>query len=243
MRHPRGTLQDFGEYCVMVRESEPAISDAELRARFAALDEDGSGKVDMDEILKGGSESRSPRSSFRGSAGTKSAAGPGGKRKGKGKKKGGNLLIIEMLGETSAVVAKEEGSRKQSSTDVARSLQIALVSQEERTSARLAAIEKGASARAERVDETLARLERSISMLLARFDGGGAAAAQGGVTLPPLSQLPSATPEEDRAQRMAKRQSRQLRRGRSAGAVAEGGEEGREEGAVASSQSAAREYV
>lgn len=36
---------DFGEYCVMVRDNEPGVSEDELRARFAALDEDGSGKV------------------------------------------------------------------------------------------------------------------------------------------------------------------------------------------------------
>ena len=209
-------------------------------------------KVDMDEIIKGGSQ-QSPRSARSGaSPGADACSGGGGaapggpsRAKGKGKGKGrSNLLLIEMLGETSAVVATDEGGRKQSTSDVTRSIHIALVSQEERTSQRLTALEKGVSAQAVRFDESLARLEQSMAMLHARLDGGAGTAApsQGASGLPPVSQLPSATPEEDRAQRMAKRQSRQLRRGRSAGARgALGGavtesEEGEE--AVASSPSA-----
>jgi len=43
---------DFGEFCVFVREREEGeFTEAELRTRFDALDEDRSGKVDMHEYL------------------------------------------------------------------------------------------------------------------------------------------------------------------------------------------------
>ena len=44
---------DFGEFCAMVREREEGEhSEEALRARFEALDADGSGKVDMSEYLR-----------------------------------------------------------------------------------------------------------------------------------------------------------------------------------------------
>mmetsp|Transcript_17042 Transcript_17042/g.43764 ORF Transcript_17042/g.43764 Transcript_17042/m.43764 type:complete len:278 (+) Transcript_17042:24-857(+) len=44
---------DFREFCVFVRDREEGdFSDSELRLRFQALDEDGSGKVDMSEYLQ-----------------------------------------------------------------------------------------------------------------------------------------------------------------------------------------------
>ena len=44
---------DFDEFCAMVREREESdYTDEELRARFAELDADGSGKVDMHEYIR-----------------------------------------------------------------------------------------------------------------------------------------------------------------------------------------------
>ena len=44
---------DFGEFCAMVRQREVGdFTEEELKARFAALDADGSGKVDMGEYLQ-----------------------------------------------------------------------------------------------------------------------------------------------------------------------------------------------
>ena len=43
---------DFAEFCVFVRDREEGeFTEEDLRKRFNALDEDGSGKVDMDEYL------------------------------------------------------------------------------------------------------------------------------------------------------------------------------------------------
>ena len=43
---------DFGEFCVFVREREEGeLTDEQLHARFALLDADGSGKIDMAEYL------------------------------------------------------------------------------------------------------------------------------------------------------------------------------------------------
>ena len=44
---------DFGEFCAMVRDREEGDhTDEELNARFVELDEDGSGKVDMNEYIR-----------------------------------------------------------------------------------------------------------------------------------------------------------------------------------------------
>ena len=44
---------DFTEFCAMVRQREVGeFTEEELRARFVALDSDGSGKVDMGEYLQ-----------------------------------------------------------------------------------------------------------------------------------------------------------------------------------------------
>ena len=44
---------DFGEFCAFVRDREEGeFTEDELKARFEALDEDGSGKVDMHEYLQ-----------------------------------------------------------------------------------------------------------------------------------------------------------------------------------------------
>jgi len=48
---------DFTEFCQFVRDREVGeFTDEELRKRFNALDEDGSGKVDMSEYLSQSSE-------------------------------------------------------------------------------------------------------------------------------------------------------------------------------------------
>ena len=45
-------LLDFTEFCALVREREMGDhDDAEIAARFKALDSDGSGKVDMNEYI------------------------------------------------------------------------------------------------------------------------------------------------------------------------------------------------
>ena len=57
---------DFAEFCVFVRDREEGeFTDKELKERFAALDEDGSGKVDMHEYLQWSLKDALMRSSSR----------------------------------------------------------------------------------------------------------------------------------------------------------------------------------
>ena len=57
---------DFDEFCAFVRDREEGeFTDEELRKRFEALDEDGSGKVDMSEYLQWSLKDALSRSSDR----------------------------------------------------------------------------------------------------------------------------------------------------------------------------------
>jgi Ca2+-binding EF-hand superfamily protein len=57
---------DFTEFCAFVRDREEGeFSDADLKARFDKLDEDGSGKVDMSEYLQWSLKDALMRSSSR----------------------------------------------------------------------------------------------------------------------------------------------------------------------------------
>ena len=57
---------DFDEFCALVRDREAGeFTEEELRARFEALDADGSGKVDMSEYLRWSLREALTRSSTR----------------------------------------------------------------------------------------------------------------------------------------------------------------------------------
>ena len=57
---------DFGEFCQLIRDREEGEhSEAELRKRFDALDEDKSGRVDMSEYLQWSLKDALARSSDR----------------------------------------------------------------------------------------------------------------------------------------------------------------------------------
>ena len=57
---------DFTEFCAFVRDREEGeFTEEELKARFEALDEDGSGKVDMSEYLQWSLKDALARSSSR----------------------------------------------------------------------------------------------------------------------------------------------------------------------------------
>lgn len=231
---------DFGEFCAMVREREAregdgrSYTEAELRARFRALDEDGSGKVDMDEYIKaqakgiesssqGGGTEESARMSSRRRRGSSNANGScdgdsgssrrrdaregGGvsKYKPPPKAKGKNFMLIERLGETSAVNPAEEGGRKQNSSDGVFAIQATLALQEQRTISRMEVLERNAAAQGKRLEGALGALSR-VERALAVLTAGMGARGYDEISAEPSSP-PPLTPAQ-KASKVAKRHHR-----------------------------------